>query len=139
TFVDRTICIFGAMPKRAPIVAITAAVTTGAGPRSFDTPPRQRKDLRMRKWIFSLSLCTASWLVLPGMSPVSGSDARETPHVRAVRRAQSAIVNIHSERTARERDAFDGNPGRKVNGMGTGVIVDERGYIVTNQHVIAGV
>jgi serine protease Do len=74
------------------------------------------------------------------MSTAAGSDARETPLVRAVRRALPAIVNIHSERTARDRDsAFDGNPGRKVNGMGTGVVVDERGYIVTNQHVINGV
>ncbi len=74
------------------------------------------------------------------MSTAAGSDARETPLVRAVRRALPAIVNIHSERTARDRDAaFDGSPGRKVNGMGTGVIVDERGYIVTNQHVINGV
>jgi serine protease Do len=93
----------------------------------------------MRTWILSLSLCTASWFVFPWMSAARGSDARETPHVRAVRRAQSAIANIHSERTSRDREAFDGNPGRKVNGMGTGIIVDERGYIVTNQHVIAGV
>ena len=48
------------------------------------------------------------------MSAARGSDARETPHVRAVRRAQSAIANIHSERTSRDREAFDGNPGRKV-------------------------
>jgi serine protease Do len=46
-------------------------------------------------------------------------------------------VNIHSERTARDRD--DGDGGRKVNGMGTGIVIDERGYIVTNQHVIADV
>jgi serine protease Do len=58
-----------------------------------------------------------------------------------VRRAKAAVANIHSERTAsRDRDsAFEGTPGRKVNGMGTGVIIDERGYIVTNQHVISGV
>lgn len=94
----------------------------------------------MRTWIISLSLCTASWFVLPWMSTAAGSDARETPHVRAVRRAQSAIVNIHSERTARERDSIvEGTPGRKVNGMGTGIIIDERGFIVTNQHVIGGV
>jgi serine protease Do len=93
----------------------------------------------MRTWILGLSLCTASSIVLFGMPQAQGSEARETPHVIAVRRAQSAIVNIHSERMARDRDAtFDG-PGRKVNGMGTGIIVDERGYIVTNQHVIAEV
>lgn len=29
--------------------------------------------------------------------------------------------------------------GRQVNGMGTGVVIDERGYIVTNYHVVEGV
>src|SRR5207253_4915796 len=28
---------------------------------------------------------------------------------------------------------------RKVNGMGTGVVIDERGYIITNFHVVDGV
>ncbi len=94
----------------------------------------------MRTWIISLSLCTASCFVLSWMSTARGSDARDTPHVRAIRRAQSAIVNIHSERTARDRESIvEGNPGRKVNGMGTGIVIDERGYIVTNQHVIGGV
>lgn len=53
--------------------------------------------------------------------------------VRAIRRAQAAVVDIHSEKAAPERE------GRKINGMGTGIIVDERGYIVTNQHVVADV
>ena len=29
--------------------------------------------------------------------------------------------------------------GRRVNGMGTGVVIDPRGYIVTNHHVVDGV
>jgi S1-C subfamily serine protease len=94
--------------------------------RRSKTRLANEKTRRMRTWILSLSLCTTSWFVLPWMSTAAGSDARETPLVRAVRRALPAIVNIHSERTARDRDsAFDGNPGRKVNGMGTGVVVDE--------------
>ncbi len=95
----------------------------------------------MRTWIISLSLCSALWLVISCQPAARASEARETPTVKAVERAQSAVANIHSERTAsRDRDAtFEGNPGRKVNGMGTGIIIDERGYIVTNQHVISGV
>lgn len=94
----------------------------------------------MRTWIISLSLCSALWFVIPCHSAARASEARETPARRAVRRAKYAVANIHSERTAsRDRDsAFEGTP-RKVNGMGTGVIIDERGYIVTNQHVISGV
>lgn len=94
----------------------------------------------MRTWIISLSLCMAIWLISPVGSTGQASEARETHSKKAVRRAKTAVVNIHSERTARDRDAaFEGGPGRKVNGMGTGIIIDERGYIVTNQHVIAGV
>jgi serine protease Do len=95
----------------------------------------------MRTWIISLSLYTVTWIVSSSGLTAGASEARDTPHVRAVRRAQSAIVNIHSERTARDRDSIveGSNPGRKVNGMGTGIIIDERGYIVTNQHVIGGV
>jgi serine protease Do len=93
----------------------------------------------MRTWIISLSLCTVLWLCSISQIATLASEARETPARRAVRRAKTAVANIHSERTAsRDRDT-DGIPGRKVNGMGTGIIVDERGYIVTNQHVVAGV
>ena len=95
----------------------------------------------MRTWITSLSLCSALWFVIPCQSAARASEARETPARTAIRRAKAAVANIHSERTAsRDRDAtFEATPGRKVNGMGTGIIIDERGYIVTNQHVISGV
>lgn len=92
----------------------------------------------MRTWILSLCLCTVfacSTAILPALA----TEARETPLVKAVKRAQASVVNIHSERTARDRDVFEGGPGRKVNGMGTGVVIDERGYIITNQHVVADV
>ncbi len=67
---------------------------------------------------------------------------RETPLVRAIQRARGAAVNIHTEKTTPVTDpafATPGRHGRKVNGMGTGIIIDERGYIVTNHHVVNGV
>lgn len=72
----------------------------------------------------------------------AADDLRETPLVRAVKRAAPAVVNIHTEKTVVDRDAvFSTQPAkpRKVNGMGTGVIIDERGYIITNYHVVADV
>lgn len=59
----------------------------------------------------------------------SASEARVTPMVNAVKRAAPSVVNIHSEKLR----------GGKISGMGSGLIIDERGYIVTNQHVIADV
>lgn len=94
----------------------------------------------MRNGTFSLWLCSALWTCSWAASGGQASDARMTPQVKAVERARASVVNIHSERTSRDRDlVFDGGAPRKVNGMGTGVIIDERGFIVTNQHVVAGV
>ncbi len=64
-----------------------------------------------------------------------------TAVVRAVRDARASVVNISGRKTVRAD--FDrtqqGARFEQVNGMGTGVIIDERGYIVTNYHVIEGV
>jgi serine protease Do len=69
--------------------------------------------------------------------------ARRTAVVTAIERVRGAVVNIHSERTERSvgsGDPYGLNPApRPVNGMGTGIIVDPRGYIVTNHHVIEDV
>ncbi|MDG2127495.1 MAG: trypsin-like peptidase domain-containing protein [Fuerstiella sp.] len=49
-----------------------------------------------------------------------------------------SVVNIHTEKAApadKESRFFTQKP-RRVTGMGTGIVVDERGYIVTNYHVI---
>ncbi|MFM8584469.1 MAG: hypothetical protein ACKOFW_23665 [Planctomycetaceae bacterium] len=65
-----------------------------------------------------LLVCACGALV----APARGSDLRQTPVVKAVERAQAAVVNIHSERTQLVRDsAFESGGDRKLNGMGTGV------------------
>jgi serine protease Do len=60
-----------------------------------------------------------------------------------VRRARGAVVNIHSERTAggtRTDEFFSLQPSQhRVNGMGTGIVLDPRGFLVTNQHVVEDV
>lgn len=67
----------------------------------------------------------------------AAADNRTTALVRAVQRASPSVVNIHSEKTSRDPQTAYGQPAaRKINGMGTGIIIDERGYIVTNQHVV---
>lgn len=71
--------------------------------------------------------------------PAAAAEDRMTPLVRAVQIAQSSVVNIHSEKSGRNRsgtDVFSGSKDRKVSGMGTGIVIDERGYIVTNHHVV---
>jgi serine protease Do len=86
--------------------------------------------------------CIAVCLVaLHGASFAFASTLRNSAIVRAVKAARPAVVNIHGHKTISATTA--GYPGseatRKVNGMGTGVIVDPRGYIITNYHVVEGV
>jgi serine protease Do len=68
---------------------------------------------------------------------------RQTPVVDVVRRVRGAVVNIHSERNAhgtRSDEVFSLTPSQsRVNGMGTGIIIDPRGYIITNHHVVEDV
>jgi len=74
-------------------------------------------------------------------TPLLASDLRKTPIVRAVEQARPSVVNIRGEKTVgggiQSTGAASGS--RRVNGMGTGVVIDSRGYIVTNHHVIEGV
>jgi serine protease Do len=84
----------------------------------------------------------------PGVSsssttPVPHRDwsLRQTPVVEAVKRVRAAVVNIHSERTVsaqmtREELLALAPSQNRINGMGTGIIIDPRGYIITNQHVV---
>jgi serine protease Do len=67
------------------------------------------------------------------------SELRMTPAVKAIQRVMPSVVNIHSEKTADDADSLLPGKDRKINGMGTGVVIDERGYIVTNHHVVLGV
>ena len=72
-------------------------------------------------------------------SPAQASN-RFTPLVKAVNEVKQSIVNIHGRKTVRaENAAFGGEGLKQVNGMGTGIVIDARGYIITNFHVVEGV
>jgi serine protease Do len=78
----------------------------------------------------------------PGLLPTARADAasRRTPLVEAIERAMPAVVNITSEKRAasNSRWPFSAEENRRpmVSGMGTGVVLDERGFVLTNQHVV---
>ena len=64
------------------------------------------------------------------------AEHRRDEVVVMVDRVKGAVVNIHSERLSVSDDPFGRSPTQKVNGMGTGIVLDPRGYIVTNFHVV---
>lgn len=68
-----------------------------------------------------------------------------------VKKASPAVVNVYAERMVRQQSPFAGDPfferffgqgppgrSRKQSSLGSGVIVDSSGIVVTNNHVIAG-
>ena len=67
-------------------------------------------------------------------SDIQLSDARNTPVVRAAKAVGPAVVGITNKAVA--RDWFN-NP-VETQGVGSGVIFREDGYIVTNNHVVSG-
>ncbi len=70
----------------------------------------------------------------------SVSSKRRDGLVDIVEKVKAAVVNIHSERTLAHGidDPLRGSliQPQRVKGMGTGIVLDPRGYIVTNFHVI---
>jgi serine protease Do len=74
-------------------------------------------------------------------SSVLASELRVSPIERAVQETEPAVVNIHGRKTVPAENASFGTPSavRQVNGMGTGIVIDPRGYVLTNYHVVEGV
>jgi serine protease Do len=83
-----------------------------------------------------------TYLTLLGPAKFSeASELRKNAIVKAVQGARASVVNIRGEKTivptTGQVGGVDAN--RHVNGMGTGVVIDPRGYIVTNFHVVDNV
>jgi len=83
-------------------------------------------------------------LLLLIAAPLFGqpTSTRRTPVVEAVRRVAPSVVNIAAESIVREVDPFFGSlfgyRTRRAQSLGSGLIVDPSGIVVTNAHVIEG-
>ena len=94
---------------------------------------------RLRDGFRIAALAALGWA---GLAPPVHADkaSRQTPVTKAVARVQNCVVNISSEKKAASSSRWpfssEENQKPRVSGMGSGVIVDGRGYILTNQHVV---
>ncbi|MGL6076130.1 MAG: trypsin-like peptidase domain-containing protein [Fimbriiglobus sp.] len=94
-------------------------------------------SLLRRPVLLTLSLLILSAASLPATEKPNNN--RRDEMVLVVDRVKGAVVNIHSERlTSSSEDPFRTGTmqPQRVNGMGTGIVIDPRGYIVTNYHVV---
>jgi len=80
--------------------------------------------------------CAVCASVVTGQ-PAAATSLRHSAIVQAVQQAEPSVVSIHGRKTV--TDDAEANSLRQVNGMGTGIVIDERGYIITNFHVVDGV
>jgi serine protease Do len=108
-------------------------------------PPRARSSrlcaFRAR-WGSSLVVaCSVALSAVAVTNAREVSQQRLSPVVIAVRHARTSVVSIRGQKSSPEPDEAVGasDVPRHVNGMGTGTIVDERGYILTNYHVVSDV
>lgn len=87
---------------------------------------------------FVLLLLAAFLVGIGSQAAQAQSNNRMTPVVRAVHDASPAVVNIQGQKSVVETEASR-QISKQVNGMGTGVLIDPRGFILTNYHVVDGV
>jgi serine protease Do len=88
-----------------------------------------------------LAVLVGAWACLaPTVAPAGPASKRKTEVVLAVRKVMPSVVNISSEKKAASSSRWPFSPEEsqrpRVSGMGTGVIIDARGYVLTNQHVV---
>ncbi len=89
----------------------------------------------------AISLTAVMWTAGPTAVRVcAGTDSRRTAVVDAVEKAHRTVVSISSEKKAASHSRWPFSPEENqlplVSGMGSGVLIDGRGYILTNHHVV---
>jgi serine protease Do len=114
-------------------------------------------------WLHALWMSQGPRAAAPLASPVATADSLQAAFVAVAERVRPAVVHIGTVQVARSRrppvppgplgddpffkEFFDqffgrsgpGSPGEfRQPGLGSGVIVDRRGYVLTNFHVIKG-
>lgn len=124
----------------APLASCARAATSPSSSPSLSSSPSAEP---------SVAAAAAVSATVPPASPSERVD-RRTPVVRTVQRVGPAVVSISTEALVRNPyyggsifERLFGAPESQAderwmpNSLGSGVIVDKEGYVVTNEHVLA--
>ena len=103
------------------------------------TPMMNRDHGFLRKIAWHLALMAAALAAIAERSQAA-SESRRTAVVEAVEKVSQCVVSISSEKKSESHSRWpfspEENQRKRVNGMGSGVLIDRRGYILTNHHVV---
>jgi S1-C subfamily serine protease len=130
--------VLGFLPAAEVHLALMSVTATD--PQTFPAMAERSACARIRMaWGLCLGFVAVGALATAGASACA-SERRQTPTVKLVQQVRPSIVNIHGQKTLAPGDEnYRRGEVQNVNGMGTGVIIDERGYVLTNDHVVDGV
>ena len=100
-----------------------------------------RRPLRCEGMLRCATLLLVIGIPQLGRAGETGSESpRRTQKVKAIRKVMPCVVSITSEKKAASSSRWpfshEENQKPRVSGMGTGVLIDPHGYILTNQHVV---
>lgn len=131
----------------------TGATEEGAVPAAFSAPAAARAGRALPRTRRAIPLVA---LLLLAAAPARADDPflRRTPTVEAVEKVGPAVVNIVSEQVVSApspfggfapdplferffRDFFPQRP-QRAQSIGSGVIIDPEGHVLTNEHVVRG-
>jgi len=85
---------------------------------------------------FKNKLSRINFLILVGiLTYLYTNMSNENVYVKAISKASPSVINISSVKNIEKR-LFDGSSENNV--MGSGIIISNDGYIITNMHVIEG-
>jgi serine protease Do len=109
----------------------------GNNPKGITTVPLP--EMRHRRGRLETALLGIA-LLIGSVPNLAHAGVRDTPIVKAVQKVQPSVVSISSEKKAASSSRWpftaEENARPRVSGMGTGVILDGHGYILTNHHVV---
>ena len=88
--------------------------------------------------VYVIALSTSGLSAVQADNTIRSKNSRFSPIVRAVENSKLSVVNLRGRKTVPSESESDEKL-KQVNGMGTGVVIDSRGYILTNYHVVQGV
>ncbi len=103
------------------------------------TTSKSRGKGVLKKLAINLTVVAATIGPLAACLHAAG-ETRRTAVVEAVEKVHKAVVSISSEKKAASHSRWpfsaEENQAPLVSGMGSGVLIDPRGYVLTNHHVV---